>query len=178
MLPNNFEGFSSRCAGHRSRGSSRVHLAVAPECTSQFVVQSGSHRDLNESGRITERSDADLASVLARHRIGVQCRIGASLDSAYFECPNNLLARGGSFRGLDPILRPAFRQTMCQSQTAKCVAEDRAVVSRVSLQRYNPGATDRVSCAARVVFRQRRQPSVGSPFFPARRGLLHEHCDW
>ena len=60
-------------------------------------------------GRIKERSDADPASVLARHRIGAQCRIGASLDSAYFECPDNLLARSGAFHGLDGILRTAVR---------------------------------------------------------------------
>ena len=71
-------------------------------------------------GRIKERSDADPALVLARHRIRVQCRIGASLDSAYFECPDNLLAKGRLFRGLYGILWPAFRQTMCLSQTARC----------------------------------------------------------
>ena len=41
-------------------------------------------------GRIKERSDADPAMVLARRRIAVRCRIGASLDSAYFEFPGHL----------------------------------------------------------------------------------------
>jgi hypothetical protein len=36
-------------------------------------------------GRIKERSDADPATVLAGRRMVVRCRIGASLDSAYFD---------------------------------------------------------------------------------------------
>ena len=40
--------------------------------------------------RIKECSDSDPAKVLARGRILVRCRIGASLDSAYFEFPDTL----------------------------------------------------------------------------------------
>ena len=50
----------------------------------------GFHAGFSTSRRIKERSVADPALVLARHRIGVQCRIGDSLDSAYFEYPDNL----------------------------------------------------------------------------------------
>ena len=75
------------------------------ECPSRLAVRSGIHGDftrgfhtgISTSTRIKERSDADPALVLARHRIGVQCRIGASLDSSYFECPDNLLASGRVF---------------------------------------------------------------------------------